>query len=256
MSLFLRTLMLLVLSQAPTYAAISQPSAQEQEEFRETADQVNPKQFLHRLSGLYGIESVNYPVIQPHNDFDTLYSHAAQAQAELEAVCKNAAQLSGTNTLFCGVKSKSRALDKINAELNGRVDQITDLARATIVANDIEGIVTAYEILQRETDVVKVKNHFKTPKASGYRDLNLLVKLPQSGMIAEVQLHLQSIAEIKNGPEHKLYEIIQGIERTATKENRPLTDFETAQITTLRRQSAELYQNAWLPYITTHIKAA
>ncbi len=145
---------------------------------------------------------------------------------------------------------------KIDTELNGQVNQITDLARGTIVATDVESLVGAYETLSREAQVVRVKNRFKSPAASGYRDLNILVKLPKTGIIAEVQLHLKDIADVKSGPEHDLYEIVQGIERRAAAENRTLNEFETAQIASLRRQSMELYQNAWQPYITTNIRAA
>ncbi|MGF1756184.1 phosphoribosylglycinamide formyltransferase, partial [Vibrio makurazakiensis] len=77
-----------------------------------------------------------------------------------------------------------------------------------------------------------------------------------TNIVAEVQLHLKAIADVKSGPEHELYEIIQGIERHAISESRSLNDIETAQITSLRRQSLEMYQQAWQPYITTHIKAA
>jgi len=83
-----------------------------------------------------------------------------------------------------------------------------------------------------------------------------LVRLPKTNIIAEVQLHLKAIAEVKSGAEHELYEIIQGIERVASAQNRALNDIETAQITSLRRQSLELYQQAWQPYITTQLKAA
>jgi ppGpp synthetase/RelA/SpoT-type nucleotidyltranferase len=258
MSLFMRTLtlMLLILSKAPAYAAIPQEAGQEQEEFREAKGQTNPKRFKHSLSGLYSIEPVSYPVIQPHDDFDALYARAVDAQSELEAICSNVALLTNTQPLFSGVKSKQRALEKVNGELNGQAGQITDLARASIIADDIESLVGAYESLEREAQVIQVKNRFKTPKASGYRDLNLLVRLPHSGLIAEVQLHLRAIAEVKSGPEHDLYEIIQSVERKAIKEQRKLTDFETAQITSLQRQSTQLYQQAWQPYLTTQVKAA
>ena len=121
---------------------------------------------------------------------------------------------------------------------------------------DTDVISYDYEAVSREADVVKVKNKFKSPADSGYRDLNLLVRLPKTNIIAEVQLHLKAIADVKSGPEHELYEIIQGIERNALAHNRPINDIEAAQINNLRSQSLELYQQAWQPYITTHIKAA
>ncbi|MDK9739056.1 RelA/SpoT domain-containing protein [Vibrio sp. D404a] len=257
MSVFLRTtaLMLLVLSRAPAFAAtVSTNSA---EPTRTPAqNQVSSKVFRHSLSGLYGIKAFDSNPTQPHDDFDVLYSKSHQAQAELETICKSTALLTNSEALFAGVKSQARAEEKIALELNGDVTKITDLARATIIANDVESLVEVYEAVSREADVVKVKNKFKSPADSGYRDLNLLVRLPKTNIIAEVQLHLKAIADVKSGPEHELYEIIQGIERNALAQNRSLNDIEAAQINNLRSQSLELYQQAWQPYITTHIKAA
>ena len=257
MSVFLRTtaLMLLVLSRAPAFAAtVSTNSA---EPTRTPAqNQVSSKVFRHSLSGLYGIKAFDSKPTQPYTDFDVLYSKSHQAQAELETICKSTALLTNSEALFSGVKSQARAQEKIALELDGDVTRITDLARATIIANDVESLVEVYEAVSREADVVKVKNKFKSPADSGYRDLNLLVRLPKTNIIAEVQLHLKAIADVKSGPEHELYEIIQGIERNAMAQNRSLNDIEAAQINNLRRQSLELYQQAWQPYITTHIKAA
>ncbi|NVD06552.1 phosphoribosylglycinamide formyltransferase [Vibrio sp. JPW-9-11-11] len=257
MSLFLRTtaLMLLMLSRAPAFAAIPTPPANE--ENRSTnQNQVCSKAFKHNLSGLYGIQSMDSMPMQPYTDFDILYSKAHQAQAELETLCTSAALLTSTDSYFAGVKSSQRAKEKIALELDGRVERITDLARATIVANDIESLMSVYEVLNRETTVVKVKNRFKKPAASGYRDLNLLVKLPKTGLIAEVQLHLQAIANVKSGPEHDIYERVQKIERQAAVEQRSLNEFEMAQIRAMRLESKSLYQQAWQPYITTHLSAA
>lgn len=257
MSLFLRTtaLMLLMLSRSPAFAAI--PTAQVDEEARSTKqNEVCSKAFKHNLSGLYGIQSMSMSPTQPYNDFDVLYSKAHQAQAELETLCKSTAMLTSTDAYFAGVKSSQRAKEKIAYELDGQVDRITDLARATIVADDIEGLMSAYEVLNRETTIVKVKNRFKKPGASGYRDLNLLVQLPKTNLVAEVQLHLKAIADVKSGPEHAIYEKIQKIERTAAAESRDYNEFEIAKIRTMRSESKALYQNAWQPYITTHLSAA
>ncbi|GAK83794.1 hypothetical protein JCM19238_1356 [Vibrio ponticus] len=258
MSLFLRTtaLMLLMLSRSPAFAAMPMPSPTNDGSRSANQDQVCSKAFKHNLSGLYGISSTDTQPLQPYSDFDVLYSKAHQAQFELETICKSTALLTGTDAYFAGVKSSLRAQEKIALELDGQVNRITDLARATIVADDVASLMEAYEVLDRETTIVKVKNRFKKPAQSGYRDLNVLVKLPKTNLVAEVQLHLKAIADVKSGPEHSLYEQIQRIERTADTEQRAMTEFETAQIENMRRQSRQLYQDAWQPYITTHLSAA
>lgn len=258
MSLFLRTtaLMLLVLSRAPAFAALPNVPSNEQQNRSASQNEVCSKLFKHSLSGLYGIQSIDSKPTQPYSDFDVLYSKAHQAQFELETICKSTALLTDAQPYFAGVKSQHRAEEKIAHELDGHVERITDLARATIVADDVASLVSVYEALERETTIVKVKNRFKKPTASGYRDLNLLVRLPKTNLIAEVQLHLKAIADVKNGPEHDLYEQIQKLERQALVEGRNLNDIETASIRSMRTQSKNLYQEAWHPYLTTHLEAA
>lgn len=257
MSLMFRTtaLMLLLLSRAPAYAAF--PVGTSSDGSRSTGqNQVCAQTFRHNLSGLYSIPTTHNKPSQPYDDFDVLYSKAHQAQAELEAICKEASLLTSTQTQFAGVKSADRARQKIKLELNGEVGRITDLARATIVAEDISSLMQAYEVLGKEAHIVKVKNRFKQPAPSGYRDLNVLVRLPKTQLIAEVQLHLKAVSEVKNGAEHELYEELQHIERSALAQERDLTEVEVARVKSIRRLSHELYQQAWQPYITTHLSAA
>ncbi|SDG96374.1 ppGpp synthetase catalytic domain-containing protein (RelA/SpoT-type nucleotidyltranferase) [Vibrio xiamenensis] len=258
MSLLLRTtaLMLLVLSRAPAFAAVPTTITNGQDGRDTKQNQVSSKAFKHNLSGLYAIPSNEVSPLQPYADFDVLYSKAHQAQAELETLCKGAALLTNTTPHFAGVKSYDRSVEKVQHELDGRAERITDLARATLVADDVASLMEAYEVLNRETTIVKVKNRFKKPAASGYRDLNVLVQLPKTQLIAEVQLHLKAIADVKSGPEHDIYERIQNIERQAAKERRGFNGFENAQIAKMRNLSKQLYQDAWQPYITTHLSAA
>ena len=59
-------------------------------------------------------------------------------------------------------------------------------------------------------EIVQVKNRFDPSfdvNQLGYRDLKMLVALPgvTHGYVAEVQLHLRSIAKVKSGEGHKAY---------------------------------------------------
>ncbi|MGF1740448.1 RelA/SpoT domain-containing protein [Vibrio profundum] len=258
MSFLFRTtaLVLLLLSRAPAYAAAPTVPTGLQARSASQQNEVCSKRFKRSLSGLYGIPSIDVSPIQPYSDFEALYSQALIAQEELQNICTSSALLTNTETIFSGVKSKDRAKQKVMFELNGKSERITDLARASIVSDDVSSLVEVYESLARETTIVKVKNRFKNPQQSGYRDLNLLVQLPNTGMIAEVQLHLKAIADVKSGPEHDLYEQIQHIERLASQQNRAVNMGESTKIENIRNQSKELYQKAWQPYITTHIQQA
>lgn len=203
----------------------------------------------HDLQGLYALSSQTFDIpVQTSNNLANLYSQAHEAQAELSQLLKQIAAQSQARVIIPEVKSYQRAADKVATKFNGDASQITDLARASIVTDSIQDLMQAYQTLNEHTQVVKQKNRFAEPKASGYRDLNLLVRLPESGMIAEVQLHLQDIADIKSGPEHKVYEKVQMIEANAIKQQRPLSEFELAQIAQLRQESHKLYHKAWLNY--------
>jgi len=206
--------------------------------------------FQRSLSGLYSIPNYRAPILsQPYSDFDTLYNQAVSAQTELEKVINQVSLLSGTQSVLPGLKSKSRAQYKIATELKGQTELLTDLARGSLVSQDIGNLVQSFELLNKEVTILEVKNRFKHPAPSGYRDLKMLVRLPETQHIAEIQLHLEVISHIKNGAEHDIYEQIQVIERQANAEQRKLNDIEQATLKSLRLQSQELYRSAWHQYL-------
>ncbi len=69
-------------------------------------------------------------------------------------------------------------------------------------------------------------------------------------MIAEIQLHLEAFSLIKNGKEHNNYERIQHIERLQLTDKRPLSEIEQAAVNKLRKESQQLYQQAWNQYLS------
>ncbi|KLV06937.1 phosphoribosylglycinamide formyltransferase [Photobacterium aquae] len=206
--------------------------------------------FQHSLSGLYAIPSAAaHELKQPYADFDTLYSKGEVAQAELKQLLTQISLHTDTKPILPGIKSKQRAKFKVDTELNGHADKLTDLARGSLIAKDIPSLIDAFELLGHEATIIETKNRFKSPAPSGYRDLKVLISLTNSQIIAEVQLHLETIAEIKNGPEHEIYETIQQLERLAIAEERELNEFELARIKQLRSTSLTMYQHAWHHYL-------
>ncbi len=203
------------------------------------------------LQGLYNIKAFQSAQIkQPYSEFNQLYQHAYAAQRELEMLTARIALQSKTATLSSGIKSKLRTRNKINNKLAGHSEQITDLVRTSIVAKDVPALIESFELLEQETQLLRVKNRFKTPGKSGYRDLSLLVRLPESQMIAEIQLHLEAFSVIKNGKEHNNYERIQQIERLQLTGKRTLSEIEQAAVNKLRKESQQLYQQAWNQYLS------
>ena len=209
------------------------------------------------LAGLYqlpDIDSTN--VIQPYNDFDALYSLAGSAQDELATLTKQIALMSQTSAVIPAIKSIARAQAKITNKHDGAVEKITDLARSSIIAKNSQELISAYELLERETDIVQVKNRFNNPKQNGYRDINLLVRLPKTQMVVEVQLHLARIEAIKNGPEHDNYAKIQQISHNAKQQQREISEIESFKVTQLKAESTNLYQVAWQQQLMLELKTS
>lgn len=186
---------------------------------------------------------------QPHHQFEALYKHAKFAQIEFNNIISKAALRTDCHVILPGQKSRIRAQQKIMTELDGKTAALTDLIRGAIIASTIDDLISAYDHLIQYTDVCAVKNRFSRPTHSGYRDIKLLIRLPNSHFIAEIQLHLKKIASIKNGEEHSIYEKIQKIERQAIIESRSLHELERIKISKLRQHSQELYHRVWQHYI-------
>lgn len=203
------------------------------------------------LADLYSIADYSAKQIkQPYNEFSLLYRYAGAGQNELERLTERIALGSQTSSFSSGIKSKPRALNKINTQLAGSSELITDLVRTSIVAQDIASLLAAFELIEQQTLIVRIKNRFKSPGASGYRDLSLLVRLPESQLIAELQLHLEAFSVIKNGREHSNYEQIQQIEGLQLSENRMPSELEQAAVNKLRKESKQLYHFAWTQYLS------
>ena len=209
------------------------------------------------LAGLYQLADINSSnIMQPYSDFDSLYSLAESAQNELATLTQQIALMSQTSAVIPAIKSVERAQAKIANKHNGTVDKITDLARSSLVAKNSHELLSAYELLEQETDIIQIKNRFNSPKQNGYRDINLLVRLPKTQMIVEVQLHLDRIEAIKNGPEHDGYAKIQQINHHAKQQQRDVSEIESFKIAQLKAESTNLYQVAWQQQLMVELKTS
>ncbi|UJF17843.1 phosphoribosylglycinamide formyltransferase [Vibrio sp. SS-MA-C1-2] len=235
-------ILLMIISQSPVFAN----SALTTVRYSAPIVQVANSQ-LHRdpLEELNEIASFDTNPTQPFNHFDDLYQLAIPAQQELETLCNLISAQNSAKPYYSGVKSIARAEKKIAHELNGQPELLTDVARATIVTDNIAQLTQVYNQLAQHSEVVRVKNRFLEPAPSGYRDISLLIILPETKMVTEVQLHLAEIAEIKNGSEHQLYQQVQKIQHVAVQQQRDLTDLEHSKIARIRVETNRLYDEAW-----------
>jgi hypothetical protein len=249
--LFQTLFVLLVMSSQGNASAVKQFQRVDAGKFLAFSQPNSSNTQPRNLAGLFSITEYHaLNIKQPHNDFNQLYQKALSGQTELEIVTQKIAQQSNTYTHTSGVKSRQRARDKVTAKYTGNSDKITDITRTSIVAKNIPALMDAFELLEKNTQILRIKNRFVTPNPSGYRDLSLLVRLPVSGIVAEVQLHLEAFSVIKNGKEHDNYELIQKMQRLQLSENRGLSDIEQASIDKLRNESQQMYQQAWNQYLS------
>ena len=75
-------------------------------------------------------------------------------------------------------------------------------------------------------------------------------------MVVEVQLHLDRIEAIKNGPEHDNYEKIQQIAHNAKQQQRDISEIESFKVAQLKEESTSLYQVAWQQQLMLELKTS
>jgi uncharacterized protein YukE len=116
-------------------------------------------------------------------------------------------------------KDDVRALAKIEKhEWNG--GKLTDLVGAKIQFERVADMYRALDAVRNDPEltIVDFTDRLAEPKGSGYRDLQLNVRLP-NGHVAELRLHLTHIDEVASY-EHALYEVRRDFETFSRKEDR------------------------------------
>lgn len=115
--------------------------------------------------------------------------------------------------LFMGpLKGKDRAEEKVRTDYHGDWSQLRDMVRATIAVPSLTEIPKVLAEMKAAGIHLaqKPKNNLVKPLPGGYRDLNMIVKLP-NGLLAELQVHVKPMTLAKEKG-HKPYETTRSIE--------------------------------------------
>lgn len=115
--------------------------------------------------------------------------------------------------LFMGpLKGEKRAREKVQADYKGDWSQVRDMVRATIAVPMVTQLPMVLRTLEANGMKLaqKPKNNLVKPLPGGYRDINLIVKVP-NGLLAELQLHVKPMTVAKERG-HKPYEVSRSIE--------------------------------------------
>ncbi|MFN3201564.1 MAG: RelA/SpoT domain-containing protein [Bradymonadia bacterium] len=166
------------------------------------------------------------------------------AQEELATVTNDIAGATGGEAKIPpNLKGRPRAEEKLAADYGGDVSRLTDLARTSIIYENIQDVYRGLEQIQGQFEITKLKDRFSNPTDQGYRDILLNVRM-SNGHVVEIQLHMRQIIEVKGGVGHKIYEEIRTIQARAVAERRALTPDELARIEQLNAQSRAAYDSA------------
>lgn len=174
-------------------------------------------------------------------DLDVLYQQAAVAKSKLDVVLDDVANAVGGVAVKAPLKGRPRAEQKI-VDFAGDASQLVDIARGTLRFTSVDALYRGLAQLKDKVEIVGIKDRFASPYGSGYRDVLLKVRVPGSdGHVAELQLHLKSILEVKEGPGHDLY-----VEQRNLWSKGNLDDNDKAAIANLDVKMKALYDGAWL----------
>ncbi|MCE7005718.1 ADP-ribosyltransferase domain-containing protein [Kibdelosporangium philippinense] len=177
---------------------------------------------------------------------DARYKDAAKAQPELNKIVKDLAQqLDGEPGFRPGPKDIHRSRAKILGDYAGDASLLTDLVGAKITFDSIENIYRAMDVIRSDNrlEIVKFKDRFDKPQASGYRDLQMSVRMAPNDHIAEFRLHLAALDDVSSW-EHSLYEVTRDFEAVAKAEERDMTTHERALMAAVNMRLRVLFWNA------------
>jgi hypothetical protein len=153
--------------------------------------------------------------------------------------------------LFMGpLKGEARAKEKVASDYKGDWSQVRDMVRATIAVPKVTQIPKVLAELKKNGMELaqKPKNNLVKPLAGGYRDINLIVKMP-NGLLAELQIHIKPMTLAKEQG-HEPYEVSRSIEAKYKEKNmeRDKDLWDPADREThdkAMKQQEALYNPAW-----------
>lgn len=220
----------------------------------------------HGILSDYDVDSLPDKVNQPFNDWDSLLKGATEGLAQyreiLGKVQKDMGLVAGMKPkeltpeqwkddkgyLFIGsLKGADRAKEKVEADYNGDWSQLRDMVRATISVPSMDDVKTAMSQLKAAGIELaqKPKDRFSKPTSEGYRDLMMIVKLP-NGMLAELQVHVKAMTLAKKDGHHD-YETTRSLQGKY-KEDEPSsqwTDEDHTKFYDALKVQKDLYAGAW-----------
>jgi len=130
--------------------------------------------------------------------FDDVYSKAPMAKTEIDVIADDIAGGAGGTVAKAPIKSRARAIEKINGDYGGDPHKIKDIARNTIVVPPEKVDSVAAQLKVRGADV-KVIDGEKNPL--GYSGVNATM-MTKAGIPAEIQVNSPVMIYAKESEEN------------------------------------------------------
>lgn len=194
---------------------------------------------------------------QGAEDMDELRAIASRVREAHNVLTATVSAASGGYPMLAKrLKSEERMWDKY-VENGFDHNKIGDVVRTSIHFDNLETLYQAVMELYERVQIVRVKDRFLKPTASGYRDLLFNVRLmdPETGKdhITEIQFQLEAMRRAK-GAEYPSYfrrralelELIS-IEKGHPEEVIKIRDLK-AEIARLENNSRQIFERAWQPF--------
>ncbi|WP_458351738.1 toxin glutamine deamidase domain-containing protein [Micromonospora oryzae] len=161
---------------------------------------------------------------------DELYVQSVDAQEEISDLAEELARSSRSGAHAeprHQPKDRRRAEDKV-IKYRGNVALLTDLAAAKVSFRSLSDVYAALDAIgsNQAFDVVEFDDRFVNPQASGYRDVQLMLRT-SSGHVAEFRLHLAALDEVASW-EHALYKVRRDLKALAAEQGRSMSVTEQA----------------------------
>ncbi|WP_446218484.1 toxin glutamine deamidase domain-containing protein [Micromonospora sp. IBHARD004] len=172
---------------------------------------------------------------------DQLYLDAAVAQGEVNELGRRLVEASQGGAEFRPrprPKDRQRAEDKV-AKYDGDASRLKDLAAGRVSYRRLDDLYEGLMLLKDESEleIAQFEDRFLHPQASGYRDVQLMVRT-SAGHIAEFRLQLTALDDVARW-EHALFEVRRDLEAVATRQGRSLSRMEAAIRTGILRRERE-----------------
>ena len=180
--------------------------------------------------------------------YDTIHKRLLKIKPLFDKKLKKIAFENHADVVIVPLKSKKRTIQKTLAEYSGNINNVKDFLRAGIVSRVYGRVDEILENIKENFEIIRIKDRFKKPDKSHYRDVLINVKF--QGIIAEIQIHVRELLEVKEYLNHLFYEIRRYILAQSKRRNRDIFSWENHILYEVKEIETYSNSQAWYRQIS------